>query len=351
MLASPDSAASGGRAMEKATKPSRRRRRGRGRRRAPPVLAALDLGTNNCRLLIARPGRDGTLRIVDSFSRIVRLGEGLAGTGLLTEAAMDRTVAALKVCAGRIDRLRVHHLRAVATEACRQAANAQLLVDRAAREAGISLSVISPAEEARLAALGCAPLIGEEYEGALVFDIGGGSTEAIWLKREGRRPLIVHFASIPLGVMSLSEINGGRPDRERFAAMREDLRGRFEAVRRDMERRGAFDLTRHHLLGTSGTVTTLAGVALNLPRYMRARVDSSWHDCADMREVVNRIVCLPREARAQLGCIGYERTDLIVAGCAIFSAICDVWPCTRLRVADRGLREGILRELSAEARR
>jgi len=348
VLASP-ACGSGGPAMEKtANPPHRRRHRHRG---APPVLAALDLGTNNCRLLIASPGRDGVMRIVDSFSRIVRLGEGVARTGMLGEAAMDRTVAALKVCAGRIDRFGVRHIRAVATEACRRAANAQVLVDRVAAEAGISLSIITAAEEARLAALGCAPLIGEDYDGALVFDIGGGSTETIWLKREGRKPLIVHFASISLGVMSLSEINSGRAESERFAAMREDMRSRFEAVRRDMDRKGEFDIARHHLLGTSGTVTTLAGVALKLPRYVRARVDSSWHNCADIMQVVEELVRLPREARAEVGCIGTERTDLIVPGCAIFAAIHDVWPCTRLRVADRGLREGILRELMAEARR
>jgi exopolyphosphatase / guanosine-5'-triphosphate,3'-diphosphate pyrophosphatase len=332
----------------------RRRRRHPGRRR-PPVLAALDLGTNNCRLLIASPARDGGMRIVDSFSRIVRLGEGVARTGVLSEAAMERTVAALKVCALHIDKYGVHHVRAVATEACRRAANAQVLVDRVANEAGIQLTIISAAEEARLAALGCAPLIGEEFEGGLVFDIGGGSTEVIWLKREGAKPLITHFASVSLGVMSLSEecseASGETDDLARFAAMRGDMRARFAAVRREMDRKGVFDVARHHLLGTSGTVTTLAGVALKLPRYVRARVDSSWHDCADILKVVDEMVGQDRKARAQLGCVGLERTDLIVPGCAIFAAIHDTWPCARLRVADRGLREGILRELMAEARR
>ncbi len=329
-------------------KPGKSRRR----RRSSPVLAALDLGSNNCRLLIATPARDGAMRIVDSFSRIVRLGEGVPTTGLLSEAAMERTVAALKVCAAHLDKHKVRHVRAVATEACRRAANAPLLVDRVARETGIALTVISSAEEARLAALGCAPLIGEEYEGGLVFDIGGGSTEVIWLKREGKRPLITHFSSVPLGVMSLAEIskgNGGEPPC--YAAMCDNMRARFAAVRADMDRNGAFDPAKHHLLGTSGTVTTLAGVALKLPRYIRARVDSSWHDCADIRLVVDELVAMDRKARARLGCIGNERADLIVPGCAIFTAILETWPCTKLRVADRGLREGILRELMAETRR
>jgi exopolyphosphatase/guanosine-5'-triphosphate,3'-diphosphate pyrophosphatase len=322
---------------------NRSRRRGPSR---PPLLAAVDLGTNNCRLLIASPERDGGLRIVDSFSRIVRLGEGVAQSGALSEAAMERTVAALKICAEHIRRRRVRHVRAIATEACRQAANVQVLIDRVAKEAGLRLEVVSTAEEAKLAAIGCAPLIGEAYEGALVFDIGGGSTEAIWLKRKTGDVSLVHFASIPLGVMSLAEADGGS-----FSAMRETMLARFAVVRREMDKKGAFDVARHHLLGTSGTVTTLAGIALGLTRYVRARVDATWHDCSAMLSVVEMLIALDHEGRAKLGCVGEERADLIVPGCAIFSAIQTVWPCARLRVADRGLREGMLRELMKEARR
>ena len=320
-------------------------------RSAPPVLAALDLGTNNCRLLIASPGREGAFHIVDSFSRIVKLGEGVARSGVLSPAAIDRTVAALKVCAARIERHGAGHVRAVATEACRAASNAGVLVERAAKEAGLALTVISSAEEARLAALGCAPLIGEAYDGALVFDIGGGSTEVIWLKRENGKALIVHFASVPLGVMSLAEAAALEPVPPGYAAMRADMRARFAAVKTEMDAMGVFDTARYHLLGTSGTVTTLAGVALQLPRYVRAKVDASWHDCAAILAVVEELVAMDRKGRAAQGCVGIERADLIVPGCAIFSAIHDVWGCERLRVADRGLREGILRELMAEARR
>jgi exopolyphosphatase / guanosine-5'-triphosphate,3'-diphosphate pyrophosphatase len=313
------------------------------------VLAALDLGTNNCRLLIASPGRDGSIRVVDSFSRIVRLGEGVTRTGALSEAAIDRTLAALKVCAEHLEKHHVRHVRAIATEACRQAANTQVLIDRAAAETGIALSVVTAAEEARLAAVGCAPLIGEAFDGALVFDIGGGSTETIWIRRDGGKASVVHFASTPLGVMSLAETSSG--DGGHYAGMHARMRLLFEDVRREMDRRAPFDLARHHLLGTSGTVTTLAGVAMKLPRYVRARVDGSWHDCAAILGVAQELVHLDHDARSRLGCIGPERADLIVPGCAIFAAIHAVWPCARLRVADRGLREGILRELMAETRR
>jgi exopolyphosphatase/guanosine-5'-triphosphate,3'-diphosphate pyrophosphatase len=321
-----------------------RRHGSRGRSR-PTLLAAVDLGTNNCRLLIASAERDGGLRIVDSFSRIVRLGEGVAQSGALGEAAMERTVAALKICAQHIRHHRVRHVRAIATEACRQAANAQVLIDRVAKETGLRLVVVSAAEEAKLAAIGCAPLIGEAYDGALAFDIGGGSTEAIWLRKAGDVSL-VHFASIPLGVMSLAEADGSS-----FSAMREAMLARFGAVRCEMDKQRAFDVARHHLLGTSGTVTTLAGIALGLPRYVRARVDATWHDCATILSVVELLKSLDRPGRVKLGCVGEQRADLIVAGCAIFSAIHTVWPCARLRVADRGLREGILRELMKETRR
>lgn len=324
------------------------KRRGSGRRGGQGLLlAALDLGTNNCRLLIATPERDGNLRIVDSFSRIVRLGEGTSRTGALSEAAMERTVAALKVCAERLDKHRVRHVCAIATEACRRASNAQVLIDRVAKETGIRLSVVTAAEEARLAAVGCAPLIGADYDGALAFDIGGGSTEAIWLRHGAGASSLRQFASVPLGVMSLAEADGEGS----FAAMRDAMLARFGEVRREMDKSGVFDVARHHLLGTSGTVTTLAGVAMNLPRYVRALVDASWHDCTDILAVVNRLVALDRKDRAALGCVGEERADLIVPGCAIYSAIQTVWPCVRLRVADRGLREGILRELMEEAER
>jgi len=334
--------------MDKPAKKTRRRRQSG--RRNTPVLAALDLGTNNCRLLIASPGRNGSFHIVDSFSRIVKLGEGVARTGLLTDAAIERTVAALKICSAHLERHGVRHIRAVATEACRQAANADVLVARAAAEAGISLNVISAGEEARLASLGCAPLIGEGYEGAIVFDIGGGSTEVIWLRLENGEPHIVHFASVPLGVMSLAEgiIEGAAMPS--YGTMRSDMLARFAKVRHGMDQAGTLDLARYHLLGTSGTVTTLAGVALKLARYVRARVDGSWHDSASIIQVAEELVGLDRKGRAAQGCIGNERADLILPGCAIFTALYETWPCTRLRVADRGLREGILRELMAEAR-
>ncbi len=336
-----------GRSMAVAAIRRRKDRAGKGRRPAP-VAAAIDLGTNNCRLLVGTrvgPPVGGRLRILDSYSRVVRLGEGVALSGRFSDAAIERTLAALKVCAARLQKNNVTRLRAIATEACRRAANAQVLVERARAETGIALDIISAEEEAHIAAMGCAPLIGEGYEGALVFDIGGGSTELIWMRRtaDSAASAIVHAISAPVGVVALSERYGGAA--ADFEVMRADLMPLFASLARGMAAAGEFPLGTHHLLGTSGTVTTLAAIALGLPRYDRARVDASWHDTADMLAVVDRLARLDAGTRQAMGCIGRERADLMLPGCAIFSAIAALWPCARLRVADRGVREGILRDL------
>ena len=321
---------------------ARESKRGRGGRRA--AYAAIDLGTNNCRLLVVTPERTGGFKILDSFSRIVRLGEGVAATGAFSEDAMARTVAALKICARRLKRHGKLPIRAVATEACRRAKNADELIARVETEAGISLEIVSEAEEARLAAIGCAPLLGRDHQGALVFDIGGGSTEIIWLRRADERIETAFAASVPVGVVSLSEKSGD------YLRLRRDVEPVFADVAHAMKAvAGDFPADTHHLLGTSGTVTTLAGVSLKLPHYDRKRIDGSWHESARLMEMVEKLVKLTPAERAKLPCVGPQRADLMTAGCAAFAAIQAQWPCKRLRVADRGLREGILRELMERA--
>ena len=311
-----------------------------------PLLAVLDLGTNNCRLLIARPTPPDNFRVVDSFSRIVRLGEGVGETGILSAAAIDRTIAALKICAERIARHRVRHVRAIATQAARQAANTDQLVARTQAETGIALSVISPEEEADLAALGCAPLIGRKNLGALIFDIGGGSTEIVWQHKQDGRLEKRFAASLPVGVVSLAEDYGeAARNRAGFEAMRGAVRDRFVPM---LEKTQGFDPKTEHLLGTSGTVTTLAAIALKLPRYNRAKVDASWHETARLLAVVDEISRLDVSGLVKIGAIGPERADLMLAGSAIFAAICGLWPSPVLRVADRGLREGMLRQMRDE---
>jgi exopolyphosphatase / guanosine-5'-triphosphate,3'-diphosphate pyrophosphatase len=312
------------------------------------VYAALDLGTNNCRLLIASPAGD-SFRVVDSFSRIIRLGEGVSATGSISEAAIDRAIAALSICSDKIRYRKARRLRLIATEACRAAANAESFRARVAEKTGIRLEVINRETEATLAMIGCSPLLDPKGRGAILFDIGGGSTELVRIERDptdpNARPRIRAWMSIPLGVVTLAEQFGGRDvDDEIYAQMMREV---AQHVTPFAAEHGA-DLHDMHMLGTSGTVTTLAGVHLNLVRYDRRRIDGVWMDGSDVTAVIRRLRDMSYEERAGNNCISVERADLVLAGCAILDAIRDAFPLPRLRVADRGLREGMLVEMMRE---
>jgi len=332
-------------------RPSSGRSPGDSRQRPAPrpsrgTYAALDLGTNNCRLLIARPSADGFI-VVDAFSRIVRLGEGLAASGRLSDAAMDRAVSALSICGDKLRRRNVSLVRSVATEACRRAANGREFVSRVYAETGIALEIISPEQEARLAVIGCHALL-EPGEGrALIFDIGGGSTELVLIETGGAAPRILSWHSAPWGVVSLTESEPHElPERDdrlaAYARMRARVTQAFAGFARSLDTRGPCP---GRLLGTSGTVTTLASLHLGLPSYDRRAIDGLIVPAASMRSISERLSGLSLAERAALPCIGTERADLVVAGCAILDAILDIWPAERLGVADRGIREGILRSL------
>ncbi len=351
----------------------------RKRERRPPrrrggrfdhIFAALDLGTNNCRLLIARPDGDG-FRVLDAFSRVVRLGEGVDHTNRLSDVAMDRAVEALHVCAEKMSRRGVTRARAIATEACRRADNGTEFVDRVRRETGLALDVIGAGEEARLAVAGCAPLFDARRECLLVFDIGGGSTELVWIDlsqmpRNRRRDILLgvqtrgvdaarlaldiktlaanaHWTSLPVGVVTLAErFKTVANERERFDGMRDhtmSLIAPFAATGA-----GATEdrLMRMQLLGTSGTVTTLAGVHLDLPRYNRSMVDGLWMRRLELSALIDNLLTMDRVQRSMIPCIGDDRSELVISGAAILSAILHYWPTEKLRVADRGLREGLL---------
>jgi exopolyphosphatase/guanosine-5'-triphosphate,3'-diphosphate pyrophosphatase len=327
----------------------------------PPcrVCAAIDLGTNNCRLLIARASQadfrappeagfqvtpKAGFRVIGSYSRIVRLGEDLQATGALSEAAMARTIEALGVCAKRIGRHDVWRVRGVATEACRRASNGRAFVDRVAGETGIELEIITRGEEARLAFAGCEPLIDGDAPNALIFDIGGGSTEILWIERDAEGTLaLAAWTSAPCGVVALAEEFGGdHVTDEAYAAIVDRAQDHFSAfdVAHGVSRRMAAGGTQ--MLGASGTVTTIAGALLGLRRYDRARVDGLRMGFGDIAAVSERLRGLNFAGRAAIPSIGPERADLVVAGCAIVDAIHRTWPVAGLRVADRGLREGML---------
>ncbi len=323
------------------------------RKRQQALYAALDLGTNNCRLLIAEPQERG-FRVVDAFSRIVRLGEGLSQSGRLSDAAMERALSALAVCRRKLEDRGVARARLVATEACRIADNGERFVERIEAETGLAIEIVNRETEARLAVAGCATLIDREADGVVLFDIGGGSSELVWLDLRNRTHqrgialtrFIRSWMSLPLGVVTLSERHGGvHVTPELFETMVEDVLGALDRFREADALCRAVARGRVHMLGTSGTVTTLAGIHLELPRYDRRRVDGTWLGGTEMSAMIDRLVSMSYEERVANPCIGADRADLVLAGCAILEAIHRKWPCTRLRVADRGLREGILVEL------
>ena len=351
------SAAAGGGARGRDLPP----RHGRGRGPGGPLFGALDLGTNNCRLLVATRTREG-FRVVDAFSRIVRLGEGLEETGLLSDAAMDRAIEALKVCAAKLKRRNVTRSRCVATQACRGARNGADFLMRVRNETGLALDAITPREEARLAAMGCLNLIDRDAKGALIIDVGGGSTELSWIdvaelrsrERAGKlnKPPIVGWTSLPVGVVTLAERFPEHDDQcAWYAAMKGHVAATLDEPEGAARLRPAFEAGEAHLIGTSGTVTSLAGMHLGLDRYDRSKVDGLWVRTEEALEASRKLQTMCQEERAKQPCIGPERADLVLAGCAILEAVTDAWPSERLRVADRGLREGMLMTLMHAPRR
>ncbi len=318
---------------------------------ATPAYAALDLGTNNCRLLVGAPSADG-FRVVDSFSRLVRLGEGLETSGQLSPAAMDRAIDALQACADRLALRPMGGVRAIATEACRRASNANAFVARVARQTGLRLDVISTREEARLALESCAPLLAGEGRRALLFDIGGGSTELVWVRLSpGQPPALIGTQSLSLGVVALSERFGPAAfTTDGYLAMVAEVQALlepFEQVHRIGQelRQGGV-----RLLGTSGTVTTLAGEVLALQRYRRTQVDGQVLPAAAAAGAVLTLRAMGRAGLAAHPCVGPERADYVLPGCAIFTAIHARWPAPEVTVADRGLREGMLLRLIRTAK-
>ena len=320
--------------------------------RAAPVFAALDLGTNNCRLLMATPASVG-FRVIDSFSRIVRLGAGLHHTERLSDDSMERAMVALSVCAHRLRRRPVHAVRAIATEACRRATNGPDFLARVESETGLAFDIISTREEAELALESCTPLLGGTSRRALLFDIGGGSTELSWVRLcNGCPPHLIGYASLPVGVVTLAERFGPAGFTESgFAAMVGDVSARLAAfdgvhcIAQEIRGGGV------QLVGTSGTVTTLAGVALNLERYHRPLVDGHVLTSSAARDAVAALRALGEAGLAAHPCVGPDRVEFVLPGCAVFMAILHAWPADRVLVADRGLREGVLMRMMRQDRR
>lgn len=323
-----------------------------------PLYAALDLGTNNCRLLIAR-AHENSFRVVDGFTRIVRLGEGLSQSGRLSEAAMTRTIEALRQCSLKLEHHRPKSMRLIATEACRAAENSEEFLARVKAETGLELEIVDRKTEAALAVTGCADLIEKKTTGALMFDIGGGSSELAWLDFRGGRPKkqgkmaasIRSWQSLPVGVVSIAEkFDGMHVTPDSFEEMVGYVAAKLKLFKGREKLRTMIADHPVHLIGTSGTVTTLAGLHLGLERYERSKVDGLWMRNQEMVDTMRVLLNMSYERRSAHPCIGKDRADLVLPGCAIFEAIRREWPTERIRVADRGLREGILISLMDEDR-
>ncbi|HAR52590.1 Ppx/GppA phosphatase family protein [Roseovarius nubinhibens] len=331
--------------------------------RSRPLYAALDLGTNSCRMLIAEP-RGNQFKVVDSFSKSVQLGSGLEKTGRLSRGSIARTIQALRVCQQKLKRHKVRNMRLVATEACRRAVNGEQFLNRVARETGLKLEIIRPQEEAQLAVVSCAPLVSPKTDQLLVVDIGGGSTELVWIDLtavpeqeriksimqlctgfdrpcdDGPRARVVDWISVPLGVATLrDQFQDVEDDAARFALMSwffEENLAEFAPYKEEQAREG------FQIVGTSGTVTTVAASHLGLRRYDRNRVDGLRMTSNEIDTVIRSYLALGPEGRRRDPRIGLDRQALIMSGAAILQALLRCWPTDRLSVADRGLREGML---------
>lgn len=335
------------------------------------LYAALDLGTNSCRMLIAEP-KGGQFHVVDSFSKTVQLGAGLEGSGRLSRASISRTIQALKICKRKLQHHRVRNMRLVATEACRRATNGREFMGLIRRETGLKLEIIKPEEEARLAVISCAPLVSRHTEQLLVVDIGGGSTELVWIdlsevapedrgratmrltkgfnRRSGRagedvlndtpKARLVDWISVPLGVATLrDQFRDVEDDAGRFALMSwyfEEQLTKFTPYEKEQKREG------FQIVGTSGTVTTVAATHLGLRRYDRNKVDGLHMNSDQIDKVIRGYLDSGPEGRRTDPRIGRDRQALIMSGSAILQALLRIWPTDRLSVADRGLREGLL---------
>ncbi len=334
-----------------------KRVRQRPRRGKLPRYGALDLGTNCCRLLIAVP-TSRHFRVIDAFSRIVRLGEGVDKTGCMSAEAMDRALEALRICTRKLRRRGVCRRRTVVTHVCRRAENSASFIRRVRNETGLELEIIDQETEAQLAVASCAPLMARNAESVLLFDIGGGSSELVWLdfantgcRYTSARAMdsIRRWVSIPVGVVSLSEHFGGhRISVANFESMIEETARHLTGIDGFTGLAEAMAQPHAHFLGTSGTVTTLGGIFLDLPRYDRRVIDGLWLSNGDVSRIIRHLQGMDPGDRGAHPCIGRERADLVLAGCAILEAIRRMWPCNTLRVADRGLREGMLMQLMIE---
>jgi exopolyphosphatase/guanosine-5'-triphosphate,3'-diphosphate pyrophosphatase len=302
-------------------------------------LAGIDIGTLTCRLLIADLLPGGRLKELHSERRILRLGEGVDRSKRLSAMAMDRVIQCLKEWQKAIDGYRVDGCAVVATSAVRDAGNRSEFVARVARETGLTVEVISGDEEARRTIRGIRSGLPAGVTDVLALDIGGGSTEFI-LDRPGRQPVM---RSIDIGVVRLSEriLHHDPPTTEEIQQAREWVRQETERTVADMPSRAGLAF-----VGTAGTITSLAAMALKLPFYQPARIHNYTLRLGIVNELEQQL--LGRTKSGRVGFPGLERgrEEVIVAGAIILRTVMETLAMDACLVSDLGLREGVLLELA-----
>lgn len=310
------------------------------------LFAAIDLGTTNCRLLIARPSPAGFV-VREAFSKITRLGEGLISNGVLSEQSMHRTISALKICAKKIKQHKIVQTRFVATEACRRASNTAEFIARVKNETGLDLEIISFEEECRLGVTGCMPLINRDIRHVIVFDIGGGSTEFSWARIDDDNQVVLEAAlSVPLGVITVSEgFTGKGLSHTAYRAVVDKIKKYLSEFDEKWEISKLIEKGDVQMIAMSGTVTTIGAFHLDLPVYNRAAVDGLSLSIDDLVAAKRKLEKLPFKQKMEHPCIGPQRADLTLPGCAILQGICEQWQIGEITIADRGLREGVLLSL------
>lgn len=312
-------------------------------------VAALDLGSNTCRLIIAEVFPDGAFENVEVFSRIVRLGENLSQSNKLQSAAIERAVGALRICSRKIDEHRPLLVRCVATEACRRAQNADYFKKLVRQETKLRLEIIDPNEEAELCLKGCETLLNPRIPYGVVFDIGGGSSEVMWVKlHEGGDAELLEFISLPFGVVGLSETYGtytGVVFDDIVHSISDSLKG-FHAY---ADICSLIQENKVQMVGCSGTATTIAALKLNLKAYDREVIDGTIIEQKDIEGIKDLLCAMTPSERAAHPCIGSGRSDLVIPGLSIFAGIYDAFPVSEICVADRGVRDGIIAQLTHEA--
>jgi exopolyphosphatase/guanosine-5'-triphosphate,3'-diphosphate pyrophosphatase len=340
------------------------------------LIASIGVTNLHRNFFKVRMSYERRLKVIDSFAKIISLGEGIKQTGVLSEEAIERTIVALRACKKKLDSHRIYKMRAVATEACRQASNTKSLIERVNSEIGVDLEVISPQEEARLVLKGCSGVISDEKNYGILMDIGGGSTEVVWLKinKGMTRPTIsvIDSISLPFGVVTISDTyTHSKNNQEIYTVLRKNILSTIDTFMKKNNIRTNFSKGDVQVITSSGTTTTLGSLTLGLSTYDRSSVDGKDFSSKKIVEVGEELlsrylsstpttVKLGKEknfitnkffdhvldkSSEEFKIFAYNRMGLLAAGVVIINSILESIGDCLVRIADRGVREGILYDL------